>query len=1196
MPSSLGFVVAVIKGGEVEKDGLIIRLPPPPTPGDPSIPISFMDAVSTKLGVEKGFSLKDTNGSSVDTFADLERAYAVVVHPIEQQYKSIPGPRPLPIVGNLFDITPDPLNQFRKLHSDHGPLVHLTIFGRDIVTTNDPKYAEIFAKEGEYFTKKVLGILSEVKPVGGQGLFTTNSDDPDWKLAHKLLMPAFSPKAIKRYTVEMGEIAQRTAAIFDHFVVTGEEVPLDFWTTCLTFETIGKIGFGFDFHLVDSPDVQVHPFISAMAFTLNEGFARANRPQFMKYLPTRINAQYERELQLMRSTVEDVLKTRKESPDAKDSEKDLLGFMLNAVDPDMGSSMTDRVIRDQVITFLIAGHETTSNTLAWTFFELSRYPAVLQKCLQEIVDVGITEDGIPTSQQVNQLKHIERCLKETLRMHSPVRGLSKGCLKDIVLPGNYLIKKGQAVVVGVDQIHYNPEVYENPYKYDPDRFLSENESQRSLYAWLPFSVGPRGCIGRPFALQEAIIVMAIWLRRFVITPMSPEQVTYDPRALTTRPMNLKVKITRRTELPEPSAGALAQRISGVDAEESQVVMPSVKVGSIALPALTVVYGSNTGTAQDFATVIAKSAKQLGFEKLSLRTLDDYVSHRATAAKHSVLSAAETLMGVTLEELVVVVSSTYNGYPPENAAAFDKWIDNADVAASQPFKRTGFAVFGCGNSQWRTFQAFPNKIDEALEKLGGTRIISTGKGDATQDMENTFNEFVTELWATVVQTFGGGENVELSKALGQVGSSEIDGVNVRFITPGDAEEWAAARENVNKAYPATIVVNEELVPNPRESSISHVEIELAPENSNYTPGDHLEVYPQNDPALVDSAIKALGLVPDATFEIESLQPITGRSLAAVINGPCTVKNAFTYYADLSAPPSRTLLKACADRIPPNDSNCGLLRKLTEPGSKEEFERFVSVYRTVYELIEGFPEAAKKLSLKDVLSVVQAMSPRRYSIASAVRPGKERIAALTVGVVSDVVKHPISGESKTYPGLSSGFIARSTPTPVSICARVLPVKDSFHLPESPFTPIVMICAGTGIAPFLGFLQHRELTGSKAEAHLYFGCRTADHCIYKDQIEKWESSGTLTKRHVAYSRHPEHQKTYVQHLLLRDGAMLWKLVQQGGVLFVCGNASKLARDVRAAVEEIAVQVGGLSQEAAARYIQDLQNGGRYNEDVWG
>ncbi|KAI8801249.1 hypothetical protein BJ742DRAFT_877807, partial [Cladochytrium replicatum] len=163
------------------------------------------------------------------------------------------------------------------------------------------------------------------------------------------------------------------------------------------------------------------------------------------------------------------------------------------------------------------------------------------------------------------------------------------------------------------------------------------------------------------------------------------------------------------------------------------------------------------------------------------------------------------------------------------------------------------------------------------------------------------------------------------------------------------------------------------------------------------------------------------------------------------------------------------------------------------------------------------------------------------------------------------------------------------PAHISARV-----TFRLPREPSTPPV-ICGGTGLAPFLGFLQHRDLTGSKWEAHLYFGCRAAGHCIYQKQVEAWDANRTLTKRHVAYSGHPDEPKTYVQDLLPRDGAMLWSLAKKGAVLYVCGNASKLAKDVRAAVEEIETQIGGLSPEEAAKHVQEPQDAGRYNEDVW-
>jgi cytochrome P450/NADPH-cytochrome P450 reductase len=183
-----------------------------------------------------------------------------------------------------------------------------------------------------------------------------------------------------------------------------------------------------DFHLLDDRNGENHPFIEAMSYCLKQSFARATQAKLIKHLPIEANRRYDRSLNLMHEIVDGVIEQRRDNPHASEDNKDLLDFMLTARDEN-NLGLSDENIRDQVITFLIAGHETTSNTLAWTLYELSRHPEIEQKILQEIVNLGITHDTLPTSEQSSSMKYTYQVLKETLRMYSPLRALAKYCKK-----------------------------------------------------------------------------------------------------------------------------------------------------------------------------------------------------------------------------------------------------------------------------------------------------------------------------------------------------------------------------------------------------------------------------------------------------------------------------------------------------------------------------------------------------------------------------------------------------------------------------------------------------------------------------------------------------------------------------------------------------------------------------------------------
>ncbi|KAI9323171.1 cytochrome P450 [Dichotomocladium elegans] len=1143
--------------------------------------------------------LRDGAGNLLERIDDIRKQQVVHVDLREHIKTVIPGPTKYPFVGSIRELLPNPTLGWMRLFKKYGPVLEINFMGTDAIGTNDPRVAEIFAKESEYFTKKVDLGLKEIKAFGGQGLFTTDSDDEDWKLAHKLLMPAFSPRAIKAYLHEMGTISIETMEVLGDYSPV-EKVDILDWTTRLTFETIGRCGFGYDFGLLESRDAPLHPFINAMSYCLLEAVNRVLQVGIIKHLPLERNRKFDAYIKLMNDTVDQVIKERKNSPEAKDINKDLLGFMLNARDEN-NLGLSDENIRYQVVTFLIAGHDTTANTLAWTLYELSRHPEIEAKVLQEIVNVGITHGKLPTVEQVSNLKYTSQVLKETLRKYPPVRSLGKFCKKDCVVPGGYLVKAGTISQINVFAMHRNPDVYPDPERFDPDRFTPEEEQKRSRFAWLPFSNGPRACIGMAFALQEAKVVLSMFLHRYKFCYDGPD-IQFDPMMATTKPVDLYMTIHPRTDLPEPNSSPIENSKPADAAPNEHSTLPQfehiisqVSEKAAVLPPITFLYGSQTGSAQDYAAQLASQARSFGFKDVSCCDMD----------KWSVLDEGKYQPPAKgPSELVVICTATYNGLPPDNAERFDKFITSktSELNCGSLLNSLRYAVFGVGNKNWRTYQAFPRKVDNSLEQLGADRFFQCGEGNADKDMDADFNKWSAHFWVQALSQFG----LSLPESQVIVPSAsmglEVKKVGVTFVSPTNEAKWNAAQENRNGEYNVQVLKNRELLHAASGRSTRHVELDIShlkpicSDGSLYLAGDHLEVMPENDPDLVEAIALAFGWVLDSVFEIDSdtLTSVSPRSLAASIKGPCSVRNALTYYADITSPPSRTMLSIFAEQLSSiSAETADAFRKLVMPDNTE-YKTFIAKHRTILDLQKNYPQV-NQLDLGQFLAAVGVMQPRRYSIASSPLTHPTH-AHLTVGVVHDML-----ADGREYYGLASSYLARTFEN-CSLRATLKSSKSSFALPSDVTTPVIMIAAGTGLAPFRGFLQERAYQRAKGEnvgeSVLFFGCRRHDHdYIYADELENYVKDGVITHLHVAFSRENRPIR-YVQHQVLHNALEIWKLLNgpNPASVYICG-AGAMSRDVRRAFCNIAKSFGNSQcEEEAERFLQELIDQGRYNEDVWG
>ncbi|OZJ02026.1 hypothetical protein BZG36_05388, partial [Bifiguratus adelaidae] len=1136
----------------------------------------------------------------------------------------IPQPPGHYFLGNVSDLVPDLIGGFRKMHTEYGPVVKVSLPGRSVVSIADPDALQTVSKDSgdSPFTKEPIATYSDLAILNGRGLVTTATKDPDWQIAHKLLMPAFSARAMRAYQDQMGKSILDLLKIVQNIQERGEVFDVSRWMVALALESIGSIGFGYEFGLLEDPDKERHPFTVALQYVQAMIMKRGMSPNGLKWLQTSANLRFNRDLQTLRSTVENVLRQRKESPRKQDDKKDLLDFMLAAETKD-GEKLDDQLIRDEIITFLSAGHNTTSSFLSWTLYELGNNPDIEAKIRQEIVDAGIKPGEIPTVEQVGQCKYLDRVIKESLRVHSPISTVIKYCLKDTTIKAGttgdeYKIPAGQMCHVQIASLHFNPKVWPNPELFDPDRFLPENEVNRHPNAWMTFSDGPRACIGRQFSLQEGKLALIMLLSKFSFRLADPNQEVGYQIIVSVKPIDLMMKVSA-VELPQPTNPKKAKELQensaqyGVEHGEKQITRrPSMQPGAakFPLPKITLLYGTQTGTSQEYAHKLAGQARGFGFKEVKVVELDDWELMQKSSlggGNDGAVRQPEGNDGTRLSEVAVFITATYNGNPPDNALKFEEWLDSQIKTESAKVNLSGllYAVFGCGNRQWSaTFQQFPRKTDSALQGLGAERLLAAGAGDANEDIDGDFSEWSAAFWSHLMQRYGqdaSGGNADIMSNAGPMADPTQD-FKLSFLSRGESKEQLQhAKENVNKHNfkKVRITENRELQ-NTAESkrSTRHIVVNFADTEDGdiplYNAGDHLEVRPVNDSKIVENVALGLGFALDSVFEVTDLQinNLSPRSVAANIKGPCTIRNALTYYADLTGPPTRYTLSILGKQLAKWQPELAqrLQEALQSGKDTPRLKEFLASHRTILDIIKAMK--VKELSWKEFIAAVNVMVPRKYSISSGPLESPHSVS-VTVGIVEDIGgpdNHTI------YNGLSSGYL-KAQSEGSEVYAGIAPCKGSFHLPEDPTIPVIFICAGTGLAPFRGFLQERHAKGLKgtnmggnSDAYLFFGCRNPDHdFIYREELESYVADGTLTNLYTAFSRVNSPVK-YVQHLLYQQAELLYHLlIERNAHVYICGSAGDMARDVKRTFERLGEQIIGLSEDESKEKLQ-----GWINEEI--
>lgn len=493
-----------------------------------------------------------------------------------------------------------------------------------------------------------------------------------------------------------------------------------------------------------------------------------------------------------------------------------------------------------------------------------------------------------------------------------------------------------------------------------------------------------------------------------------------------------------------------------------------------------------------------------------------------------------------EKLLVVVASTQGeGEPPEEAIALHKFLFSKKAPK---LNGTAFAVFGLGDTSYEFFCQCGKDFDSKLAELGAERLLDR------VDTDVEYQAAASEWRARIVDLLKARVPTE-SPAKAAV--TATGAVNEVFSSPYTKEEPLVA----------TLAVNQKITGRDSEKDVRHIEIDLGDSGLRYQPGDALGVWYQNDPELVRELIELLWLKGDEPVTVDGKTLPLSEALEWHFELTVNTASIVESYATLSR--SETLLPMVGDKAR------------------------LQHYAATTPIVDMVRFSAAQLDAEALIGLLRPLTPRLYSIASS-QAEVESEVHVTVGVV----RYDVEGRART--GGASGFLADRVEEDGEI--RVfIEHNDNFRLPANSETPVIMIGPGTGIAPFRAFMQQRAADEAPGKNWLIFGNpHFTEDFLYQVEWQRYVKEGVLNRIDLAWSR-DQKEKIYVQDKLREQGAELWRWINEGAHIYVCGDATRMARDVEQALLEVIAEFGGMDTETADEYLSELRVERRYQRDVY-
>ncbi|MDM7890582.1 sulfite reductase subunit alpha [Curtobacterium caseinilyticum] len=576
---------------------------------------------------------------------------------------------------------------------------------------------------------------------------------------------------------------------------------------------------------------------------------------------------------------------------------------------------------------------------------------------------------------------------------------------------------------------------------------------------------------------------------------------------------------------------LAGFIAGIAAAGKRATAPAPTT------TVDVLFGTQTGNAEALADELVAGARARGLGGRAT-PLDAVTPEQLAAMSH-----------------VLVVTSTYGeGEMPDNAGLFWDAIQATTVPRLEGLQ---YAVLGLGDTSYDEFCQAGKLIDLRFEQLGATRVHD--RVDCDVDFEDP-----AALWTAAVLDRLAAEAGAVPVAGAAPAGATGTGPAASATATGGAGAGRASRPgaqwNKRNPYPARLVENR-LLSSPRSAKeIRHLEFDLGDSGIEYTAGDALAVVPHNDPVLVDRLLGHLGADGSEEFD--------GRQLAEVLRVDREIRT-----------PSKDLVADLVQRAPASE-----LAAVVAHGDKQELDRWLWG-RDVLDLLEDAGPAAP--SLDELLPNLRGLQARQYSISSspAAHPGRVHLTTASVRY---------GDARRTHGGVASTYLADRVQADGEVGVYLQP-NAAFGVPSEPGAPMVMIGPGTGVAPFRGFLHERAATGATGRNWLFFGDQHRDtDFVYEDELTALQEQGVLDRLDLAFSR-DQAEKVYVQTRMAERAAELYAWLEEGAHVYVCGDASRMAKDVEAALLQVIRTGRGRGEDDAQAYLADLRRAKRYVRDVY-
>lgn len=441
----------------------------------------------------------------------------------------IPGPKELPLVGSIREFSRDPLRFLLGMHREYGDFATYSLGSRRFIQVNHPEAVQhVLQKNHRTYSKRGFQ-FDFVQLLMGNGLLLSEGDT--WLSQRRLMQPAFHQHQIEGYTQQMVASGAASRQALLQTAGSGESIDMAEIMMRLTLGIVNQTLFSTD--VEQQYGGEIEQLSDAISFLIEDVNFRYVRPFYPFWAPTSRNRKYKQAVKRIDQIIYRIIAARRRmlDNDPRAAPQDLLTTLLTARDADTGEGMNDKQLRDEVITLFLAGHETTANALTWTWYSLATHPSA-EKALHDELD-RVLAGRLPTFADYPNLLYTRRVVDESLRLYPPAWITNRVAEEPDLILGRR-IPRDTFIIVSPYVLHRHPAYWSDPEAFRPERFSPEASRQRPKFAYLPFGGGPRLCIGRDFALVEAVLILAVMAQQLSFRLPQDHDLVFAPAA-TLRP-------------------------------------------------------------------------------------------------------------------------------------------------------------------------------------------------------------------------------------------------------------------------------------------------------------------------------------------------------------------------------------------------------------------------------------------------------------------------------------------------------------------------------------------------------------------------------------------------------------------------------------------------------------------------------------